>query len=131
MKLEDQVCSLELAMKLKALGVKQKSVFVWEYYSDKCYAVKYIPFAVVPDNFNKNQIYSAFSVAELGEFLPIEIPYTEDGQNDVSFFMSSKTLEGEWWVNYTKGITAKTEANARALMLIHLIENNIMEVPND
>ena len=29
MKLEQQVCSLELAQKLKDLGVKQSSIFVW------------------------------------------------------------------------------------------------------
>ena len=33
MKLEDQVCSLELAKKLKELGVKQDSLFYWNLYS--------------------------------------------------------------------------------------------------
>ena len=32
MKLEDQVVSLELAKKLKELGVKQESLFYWGYY---------------------------------------------------------------------------------------------------
>ena len=31
MKLEQQVCSLELAQKLKELGVKQESLFYWTY----------------------------------------------------------------------------------------------------
>ena len=31
MKLEEQVCSLELAKELKELGVKQDSMFYWEH----------------------------------------------------------------------------------------------------
>src|SRR5689334_3228066 len=70
MKLEDQCCSLELSKKLKELNIKQDSVFVWEYFNDNCYGIKYRPYAVVTTIENKLNLYSAFTVAELGEILP-------------------------------------------------------------
>lgn len=75
MKLEKQVCSLELAKKLKELGVKQESIFYWTrsytrktgvFQADSKYYLAY----------SKNKKYyaeyecSAFTVAELGELLP-------------------------------------------------------------
>lgn len=70
MNLENEVVSLELAKKLLTLGVKQDSLFVWEFYDDKCFGVKFIPYAVVPDQMNNFKIYSAFTVGELMELLP-------------------------------------------------------------
>src|SRR5438876_1149893 len=70
MNLEDQVVNLELSKRLKEFDVEQKSIFVWEYYDDQCYTVKYIPYAVVPNNYNKFQLYSAFTVSELLNILP-------------------------------------------------------------
>ena len=67
MELSDQICSLELAKKLKELGVKQESLFWYTIYVDQTYDIhyqfdsKYIPPAH----------YAAFTVAELGEMLPV------------------------------------------------------------
>jgi hypothetical protein len=71
--LEKQVVSLELAKRLKELGVKQESLFFWMSIKDDdgkdCWAVKYGPletFYGIPVDEN----ISAFTVAELGEMLP-------------------------------------------------------------
>ena len=73
MKIEDQVCSLELSKKLKELGVKQDSIFYW------------INGVITDINVSPEQtrnlwypahsytLYSAFTVAELGEMLPPSI----------------------------------------------------------
>lgn len=124
MKLEDQVVSLDLAKKLKELGVKQESLFFWSsiegkgiFFSDK---------ATWPS------AYSAFTAAELGEILPIEIK----GHPLVIRHQAFK--EGvAWTINYVYpiGLTAwlykyaDTEADARAKMLIYLIEQKLIEVP--
>ena len=64
MKLEEQVCSLELAKKLKELGVKQDGYFSWE--------LIYKKWEIRPDCCYEdldNVMVSAFTVAELGEIL--------------------------------------------------------------
>lgn len=111
MKLERQVVSLELAQKLKKFGVKQESLFGWYGYS------------VLPTNDElevasaDNGIgISAFTVAELGEILPQRV--------------SSYRYE-RWTCTMTNPsemitYTADTEADARAKMLIYLIENNLL-----
>ena len=67
MKLEDQVCSLELAKKLKELGVKQESLFYWWFVrndmGDDVFVSDTKPV-------NGTEYWSAFTVAELGEMLP-------------------------------------------------------------
>lgn len=118
MKLEKQVCSLELAKRLKELGVKQESYFYWSYDLLDSHTIRHQAKGWGAD-------YSAFTVAELGEMLPEQVPYKDDGADDISFLLSGKQ-DGLWWVNYTKGFTEKTEVDARARMLIHLIENNLL-----
>ena len=95
MNLEDQVCSLELAKKLKELGVKQESIFWWIEFVNG-WELRFATFKVP----TLNDVISAFTVAELGEGLPDEC---------VSYY-------------------ADTEANARALMLIYLIENRLVKI---
>lgn len=72
MQLQEQVCSLELSKRLKELGVKQESLFVWREVSyEKKYRVSLI------DSYDDsmyevegwNIICSSFTVAELGEML--------------------------------------------------------------
>lgn len=114
MKLEDQVCNLQLAKKLKELGVEQNSLFWWvkdkfdEF--DDTYSLHYQPSYRVD--------YSAFTVAELGEALKVSDPQV------------LKRYEGfgEVWFCPNKSGQASTEANARAKMLIWLIENNYIKL---
>lgn len=137
MRLEQQVISLELAKRLKELGVKQDSQF---YYVNEllvfktdigCYAKSG---AGVNDKYlQENEVVAAYDAAELGEMLPYEI--------DGKLLDMSKGSDGTWSVYYTKNalgaITkptfiedqgADTEADARAKMLVYLIENRLLTV---
>lgn len=141
MNLEDQVCSLELAKKLKEIGIKQRSMFVWEYYDDQCYAIKFIPYAVVPNEINKFQWFSAFTVAELGEMLPKELE-SDDKSNPYELCCKWELHYSDnkmWHITYRKYncenirdfiIYDENEANARAKMLIYLIENGLIQSTN-
>ena len=114
MKLEQQVVSLELAKKLKELGVKQDSLFyhysqgigtaddLWERGENHIW---------VWDN-----AYSAFTVAELGEVIGAGLNTRINMSGNIVVF---HTL-------YDNGFTADTEADARAKMLIYLLENNLI-----
>lgn len=145
MNLEQQLCSLDLAKRLKELGVKQRSIFYhitfintssaqydknneqvwndiigedeWDDYKERSYL-------------KKLRRYSAFTVAELGEMLPNNI-------HD-KFLTTHRCVRQGWWVFYSKFNDKDTdnnscwdfsEADARAKMLIHLLENKLMELP--
>jgi len=105
--LEKQCVSLELAKRLKELGVSQVSIFYW----DKTGTwVNFSPSV-------GNGEYSAFTVAELGNILKEYngkmIPFTEQGW---CFLNKKNVLE-----------CAYTEADARAKMLIYLVENGLLD----
>lgn len=136
MKLEQQVCSLELAQKLKELGVKQESLFYWTDYQsatfDKGEFIQKFWVAGFNDPLEEDgaTYYSAFTVAELGEMLPKELKIGEYIY-DVEFYWSDK----EWFISYAKyvdgihrehEIYAETEADARAKMIVYLLENKLM-----
>jgi hypothetical protein len=158
MKLEDQVTSLELSMKLKELGVKQESLFYWFDTRNtgdlpKWYLDTYDNLA---DDLGWNyktgrtkkvdRLYSAFTVAELGEMLPQDIIHIEKGYSkDYEVKLSFGTNFNECWYEadddtcpdgcgdyYSKSISYNdtsdqdTEADARAKMLIYLIENKLI-----
>jgi hypothetical protein len=129
MKLEQQVCSLELARKLKELGVKQESLFYW-FTSIKgqdtllCFEAK-LPTEYSYD-FEKD--CSAYTVAELGEMLP----WLFDRIDDNWILKISKTFS-EWKVSYIgqwqNGSTTEFShnlADAMAKMLIYLLENKLI-----
>lgn len=144
MNLEQQVANLDLSKKLKALGVKQESIFYWEYYDEQCYAVKYFPFCVVPDSHNKFQLYSAFTASELSLLMPHH--YAKDEYTHFIDTTACTMPDGEYFTicrshfyfNEDDGCEVVgvdfdgdgNEANARAMMLIYLIENSLMEAPS-
>lgn len=116
MKLEDQVCSLELAKRLKELGVEQNGLFS-HYLFDNRWHIGYLP-----THLKECENYSAFTVAELGEMLPKgHHTYRADNGWYVPPFNSIK--------NWNEAYPCNSEADARAKMLIHLLENGLMEVP--
>jgi hypothetical protein len=125
MKLENQVNSLVLSKQLSDLGVKQESLFYWHIMAgadfkliskkelDQC-----LVFRVV------QEYYSAFTVSELGEML---LKYK------VLAGICYLRTEGKWSFIYEDRNTgddievfAETEADARAKMLIYLIENKLI-----
>jgi len=122
MKLENQVCSLELAKKLKELGVKQESLWWWNIYNQNgCDAM------ITLNRPERKGDYccSAFTVTELGEMLPNYV-----GGQEIS---TRKDVDNNYWCELLgddtkeKYFKSNAEANARAKMLIYLIENKLME----
>jgi hypothetical protein len=128
MKVEDQVCSLELAKRLKELGVKQESFFGWNLEHARITASGAV------ENWVGDERACAFTVAELGEMLPYIIKVGREWY----FLEVHRTFHG-WEVRYAleqsydapvipfSGIWATIEADARAKMLIYLIENGLYE----
>lgn len=142
MKLEDQVCSLELAKKLKELGVKQEAMFQWLWGREE---------GDEPDDDTANRwvldrrdlqwemflakaTAAAFTVGELGAMLPYHWLYSEvktiypTGVRVGTDLGYLRKLKGERYRYDPFNIEdATTEADARALLLIHLLENKLME----
>lgn len=127
MKLEQQVTSLELAKRLKELGVTQESVF--HYILTK----RGLQLRYALTKKQKHQmvlsgvdIWSAFTVAELGEMLPIWVG------SDYLEMYKNEDPNGRWQVRYGevnyvfKSFSEATEADARAKMLIYLLENELI-----
>ena len=114
MELEAQVCNLELAKRLNELGIKQESLFYWTCWG----GVKPSDWWVGKSN-NEitsggfHEYLSAFTVAELGEMLPISV---ETWRTEAGFMCANK--EGECM----KCFHAANEADARAQMIIYLIQ---------
>ena len=133
MKIKKQVCSLKLAQQLKELNVKQESL--WYY---RILAMHPNGYRIVcrKPTATEEFIYSAFTVAELGILLPETINQNDD---DSPYFLnchkSPDYKKMRYQVRYGKAIDKNcvsvcddTEANARAKMLIYLLENKLLEV---
>ncbi len=143
MKLEQQVCSLELAQKLKDLGVKQDGFFSWvskwklgedmkTYDSGKRLVMEDV---FTNDNDNR-KIASAFTVAELGEMLP-RLVTNKDGYHNLEMDKLGVYLPSRPKPVYSVGyhttfksplhrIEDVSESDARAKMLIYLLENKLI-----
>ena len=119
MKLENQVCSLKLAKKLKKLGVKQDGLFCYVPNPDG----KTLRLRSMEDRgtCGRDAYISAFTVAELGEWFRDNYPIYIDQE--------TVTVGGFWRIDFgdQQMVTAKTEANARAKMLIYLLENKLLK----
>lgn len=127
MNIENQLTSLKLSQKLEKLGIKQESLFYWAKFQGKM-TIRTI--SELCENRGGIKRYSAFSVAELGELLPYSVNCRD--KETLSFIEISK-IGNEWEIVYRVGcavsdikIRAKTEANARAKMLVYLIENKLV-----
>lgn len=112
LKLEGQACEAKYAVKLCNLGVKQESLLYWwhDNVTNK-YGIR--------SDKGAFKAYSAFTVAELGAMLPPHI-------------VSYKVKDCPEWYCTRKHdtlyeVSADTEADARAKMLIYLIENNFID----
>lgn len=135
MKLEDQVCSLELAKRLKELGVRQESAFYWSWHEGS----KSLELKQDKTLFGKThwEDIATFTVAELGEMLPWDfvfirnsygnwegrqIIYDSKETEELRMFQSGRPL-----LVHSDQSCSNTEANARAKMLIYLIEQGIVK----
>jgi hypothetical protein len=127
MKLEQQVCSLELARKLKKLGVEQDSIFFW------CKFLGSPDYDLISGENEPNEyddLISAFTVAELGEMLPKKIrenEYLRIIKNGKNWEVAYGFFDWDGFEDTCKR-TDFTEADARAKMLIYLLENKLLKV---
>lgn len=114
MEIEKQVCSLENSKRLKELGVVRESLFFWELNKANKYFKGKVTFGD-PSLENSWAIpFPAYTVAELGEMLP---------EGLIVFSSGSNGWEVEFWVQDCEHeVVDKSEADARALMLIWLLE---------
>ncbi len=128
MKLEKQVVSLKLSKRLKELGVRAKCLFFYN-------AANNLQFVADNDGMEiiHSEYTSAFTVAELGEMLPPSV--VVDGKTVCIRHckQSASKQYGLYGVNLESTLipiemlVAPTEANARAKMLIYLLENKLCE----
>ena len=119
MTIENQVSGLELSKRLKELGVKQESYFVW---IDSLKGLDSVVARV--DNPHETRILcSAFTVAELGEMLPIFINGMPIRHRQGGTTIEHRDGDGQlvWGTEMEK-----TEADARAKMLIYLLEKGLI-----
>jgi hypothetical protein len=133
MRLEQQVCSVELAMKLKELGVKQNSHFWWS----RAWIASFgnssdWKLCRFGETFNDTTRCSAFTSAELGEMLP----HDNASQRKDTRRNNAGGLLKQWTAYYLLEDGSKmvfergnTEADARAKLLIHLIQNKLVSLP--
>ncbi len=139
--LSSQVCNLELSRKLKYLGVKQDSYFCWYAFENPLSGI------LKEEDVNQDRwgigtsrdcskggadwTYSAFTVGELGDMLP----YNIDTRNTF-FHLRIEKMPAYFRVTYfaDEGGLLNTfidsiESDARAKMLVFLLENKLMSLP--
>lgn len=156
MNLNDQVCSLELAKRLKELGIKQESLFFWSKLSIQTeYKLELRRHMQTQELIlaDCTDYISAFTVSELGELLPNKILIEANAPFDCFAIYITKfnsvdeksIITNNYIVNYecdstpAEGIDAwlrrkltsnfydKNLADAMAKMLIHLLENGLIK----
>lgn len=145
MYLEKQVIGIDLAKRLKALGMKQESLFYWVRMTTadeniEGYGLTYLLNIFAPKESFK-EIFSAYTSSELSAFMPHS--YIKD---DYAHFIDTTSCtmpDGEYfticrshfYLDADDGCAVVgddfdghgNEADARAQMLIHLIENKLIE----
>lgn len=126
MRLEEQVVSLELAKRLKELGVKQESIFAWCKNELGHITLVYLP-QWIPQIKKHGEWWAAFTVAELGEMLPplCEIKRTRENNWRLEYISTLTVKDGRPHFD-RHSVRADTEADARAKMLIYLIEQKLI-----
>ena len=131
MHLENQVCSLELSKRLKELGVKQESIFGWmlhNYGDRKDWVCVRGANDLRTTEWNFEHQCSAFTVAEIGEMLPEHVDYYLHHHKENHEWIITFSEHAEIYRKYRKTFKDDNEANARAKMLIYLLENKLMEL---
>jgi hypothetical protein len=125
--LEKQLTSLEVSQRMKELGFKQESYFAWckEYYDPlpptRVSAVRWV---LIGENeameFDTDEEYSAYTVAELGELLKM-ITFALPEYDGTEWVTMIKIEDGSY-----RTFNADIEADARGKMLCYLKDNNLI-----
>ena len=130
---EQQVCSRELAKRLEALGVQQESMLWWV---DRKLTYTGGRASHVPLQGG----VAAFTVAELGEMLPDDLTIPAKNGKPQTHWLRFGRYRGagqRFWCAYPGGTArttleerAHTEADARAKLVIYLLEQHLLS-PTD
>lgn len=143
-----QVSNFELSKKLKELGVKQESLFYWvdvAGYHELPELPQPEPMWILVNPISgkdemSEEVISTFTVAELGEMLPDRISVNPPTNNifydlqcnkgNVGWEIYYIDMDKERKISYFYSFPTPYlfEANARAKMLIYLIENKLVEI---
>ena len=123
MEIEEQVCSLESAKRMKELGFPQKAYWSWYTNADNAELIHN------PNGYRGMEVktFDAYTVAETGEMLPNFV-------SEKDFIRFYKHYDK--WVCYLedrdgyrkigRGFVNNKEAEVRAKMLIYLAENSFI-----
>ena len=121
MTLQEQVCTLEQAKRLKELGCEQESLYAWLRFDGQWFLYENTYwYRAACDGY-----VSAYTVAELGEML---VCYQDsDGKGyDIlhEIDVQLRIEQGfDWWFSINANVFAfPTEAQVRAALLIHKLE---------
>jgi hypothetical protein len=134
MKIENQVCTLKQAKRIAELGVSGVPMLWWRNdfpsnqmkYKNKWYIENEYPYTGKAQNVKfgtSHHLIAAFTVAELGVMLPtlgFEFCKSNNGSGEDFFW-----LTGSYWKISGVVIENKYEAQARAEMLIYLLEQKL------
>lgn len=126
MNLASQVTSLKLSKRLRELSVKQKSYFWWVNPSLEGLRAGLkpliYPWNVKPTYPDKNNIYSAFTASELLELLPDSVSLWKNTSGNKNYFCEINSI-----IKIRNVEIENTASDALAKMLIHLIEQKLIE----
>ncbi len=120
MELSSQVTNLELSKKLKELGVKQGGLFSYIYYKGMTcdgFELKQTGWKM-----EEQEFISAFTISELLELLPYWLDISKSHDKDYMCRVFEKNTD----TNHHS--FDENPCNALAKMLIHLIENKLLEI---
>lgn len=142
MKLEDQLSSLEPSKRLKELKVKQESLWYWYKTRNNKWQLA-LEDGTATDDGGKStfhhgyrfdlskKLYSAFTVAELGEMMPKEANGFELRCIKLAGYKDNKWQVAYWEISHEDEVRFEeyvgTEADARAKMLIHLVKEGVVK----
>lgn len=129
--LEQQVAYVGLCLRLKELSVPQECMFYWTEGKDLYEFSGAISTDWAIGRKKHPSSVSAFTVAELGVMLP---PWVSSAKNNFGdpnrWYCADVDGHTQKPPTFRKLIEADTEADARAKMLIHLIETGLLYFPN-
>ena len=129
MELKKQVCSLELAKKLKELGVKEESLFAYYGNAGNWHdtIVDMGMYKDVDDDFREYKLLPAYTVAELIEILGEDFRWLKKrGHNENTVWLAQARIHPI--TSKDIKVTAKTPQEALAKLLIYLLENNLLKL---
>lgn len=141
MELSDQCVNLELSKRLKELGCQQDSLFYINNNNEITIPIKVDGVIVT----GLGEHYSAYTVAELGALIPFTIEhkdegtlfcnqmigYTKHGYHPAIHYTTSDDNSKYGCACVVQDFSDDNEANARAKMLIWLIENGHINISNE